>query len=277
MASPCELITSGADKRDSGKAAAIAAKEVWRIQDKYSRFDSRSTLSHINQRAGHPTRVDGETARLLNTAEHLYQMSKGRFDISSGVLQKAWTFSGNTGVPSAEAVNRLMPAIGWKKIRWEEPTLLLREGMQIDFGGFGKEYAADAAMTKTKAVVDFPVLINLGGDICTSAPRRNGHAWVIAIENPHTPGVASTRIELHSGAVATSGSTYRHVLADGKIYSHILDPITGWPVEEAPLSVTVAAPTCSEAGMWATLAMLQGALAEQYLATESTRRHWVKR
>ena len=82
---------------------------------------------------------------------------------------------------------------------------------------------------------------------------------------------AEALLEIASGALATSGDARRFLLKDGVRYSHILDPRSGWPVEDPPRSVTVAAGTCLEAGMMATLAMLQGREAEAFLEREKVR------
>ncbi len=119
--------------------------------------------------------------------------------------------------------------------------------------------------------------MNKGKPTDRSGPRGAQHPWMVGVEDPGHPGTGEKVIELSAGALATSGTSQRFVRKDGRIYGHILDPRTGWPVVNAPLSVTVAAPTCSEAGMWATLAMLQGAQAEVFLAKESGRQHSVKR
>ena len=277
MASPCVVLTSGADKAKTRKMAKLVAREVWRIQDKYSRYAPDSTLSRINCRAGTPTRIDKETARLLDTAEQLYVVSSGSFDITSGVLRKAWRFDDSSRPPQPKEVRNLMKKVGWGQVQWQHPILHLRKGMQIDFGGIGKEYAADSALKRACAQYQLPLLINLGGDISVSGPRQDQKPWLIGVEDPGHPGTGREVIELFSGALATSGTSHRYIRDNSKIYGHILDARTGWSVVDAPLSVTVAAPTCSEAGMWATLAMLQGRLAETFLKHESGRKHWVKR
>lgn len=81
-------------------------------------------------------------------------------------------------------------------------------------------------------------------------------------------------LSLAAGALATSGDARRFLLKDGVRYGHILDPRTGWPVRGAPRSVTVAAPTCTEAGVLATLAMLQGREARAWLAAQGAP-HWI--
>ena len=110
-----------------------------------------------------------------------------------------------------------------------------------------------------------------------SGPRADGRPWGVGIENPAVKArPSSTVLELRQGAVATSGDTHRFVLADGTRYSHILDPRSGWPVRDAPRSVTVAAATCTQAGMLTTLAVLAGNDAERFLEAESVP-HWVLR
>jgi thiamine biosynthesis lipoprotein len=119
-------------------------------------------------------------------------------------------------------------------------------------------------------------MLNFGGDLLALGPRRDGRPWLVGIESLDAPAASAKQIELERGALATSGDARRFLLKDGKRYGHILDPRTGWPVEGAPRSVTVAAPTCSEAGMLATLALLRGRDAESFLAAQGVR-HWCLR
>jgi thiamine biosynthesis lipoprotein len=146
--------------------------------------------------------------------------------------------------------------------------LRLPEGMEIDFGGIGKEYAVDLVVNWISTQTDCPVLVNFGGDLrCTGEPPRNG-AWQVGIESIAQEGAAARRVELKSGALATSGDTRRCIEIDGRRYGHIFDARSGWPVAEAPRSITVAAATCTQAGSYSTLAMLQGADAEVFLDAE---------
>jgi len=121
--------------------------------------------------------------------------------------------------------------------------------------------------------------VNLGGDLVASGPRDDGRPWLVGIEattDGKSAAGAAGLIELRGGALATSGDARRFLLKDGVRYGHILDPRSGWPVPGEPRSVTVAAPTCTEAGLMATLAMLQGAGAEALLAAQGLP-HWVQR
>jgi thiamine biosynthesis lipoprotein len=277
MASPCEVLVetrSAAEARDLTERVAACA---WRIDDKFSRYRTDNIIAGINGSGGTPVTVDEETANLLDFSATLHRLSEGRFDITSGVLRRAWTFDGGARIPSQEMIDAILPFVGWDKARWQRPVLTLLPGMQIDFGGIGKEYAVDQAVGIAGHAADASALINFGGDLAITRPRRDGRPWRVGIESTQdSPRTAAGLIDLQHGALATSGDTYRFVLKDGKRYTHILDPRTGWPVEGAPRSVTVAAPTCTQAGMFTTLAVLRGADAETFLEAEGTR-FWIQR
>jgi thiamine biosynthesis lipoprotein len=166
----------------------------------------------------------------------------------------------------------LLPRIGWEKIKWLRPYLTLPAGMEIDFGGIGKEYAVDktaeilAQYLSTVAVPPSGVMINYGGDLFALGPRINGAPWHVGIDDPEATGEQIVvQIPFLKGGLATSGDARRCLLKEGIRYGHILNPRTGWPVLNTPRSVTVAAKTCMEAGMFATFAMLQGSEAKSFL------------
>jgi thiamine biosynthesis lipoprotein len=276
MASPCEVRLDCADQELAGVLAAVAEGEARRIENKFSRYRADSVISQINRSGPAGVLVDVETAALLGYAAHFHEISGGLFDITSGVLRRVWTFDGSERTPTPEAVEALMPLIGWGKVDWTGQCLTLPEGMEIDFGGLGKEYAVDCALLRVQAISpSTPVLINFGGDLRVSGPRWHGERWRVAIESVDRYGRCEALLEIAEGALTTSGDARRYLLKDGVRYSHILDPRTGWPVENPPRSVTVAAPTCIEAGLLSTLAMLHGQGAEKFLATEGIQAWWV--
>jgi thiamine biosynthesis lipoprotein len=275
MGSPCEVqVESGAADliEDVG---ALAEAEALRIERKYSRYRADSVLSAINASNGAPVRVDDETAALLDYADHCFSLSDGRFDVTSGVLRRAWTFDGSDRVPTRRQVDALRSLIGWRRVQWRRPYVTLAEGMQIDLGGLGKEYAVDTALLKITRRTTAPVLVNFGGDLRVSGLRSEGRRWRVAIEG--VDGSAPDAwLEIAGGAITTSGDARRFLLKDGVRYSHILDPRTGWPVRDAPRSVTVAAGTCMAAGAISTLAMLHGRGAEAFLRREGVKA-WITR
>jgi len=275
MASPCELLVATADRRLALRLGELAAGEAWRIERKYSRYRDDSVVADIHRNRGTGVDVDAETASLLDFAAQCFELSDGLFDVTSGVLREVWRFDGSDRVPDPQTVARLLPRIGFDRLSWQPPRLVLPAGMEIDFGGIGKEYAVDRAFTMLAARDAPPFLVNFGGDLRASGPPPGGQ-WHVGVERPGVEGVAAMILDLEQGALTTSGDSRRFLLREGRRYGHILDPRTGWPVENAPRSVTVAASSCTEAGLLSTLAMLQGTEAEAFLGAQGVR-HWVLR
>ena len=277
MGSPCEVLCGTDDEFLANDLLDHIAGEAWRIEDKFSRYLPDNTVDKINRSNGEVVEVDEETANLLDFAASLHEMSDGRFDITSGALRKAWTFDGSDKIPDDSRVRSILETIGWVKVSWQRPTLALQAGMQIDFGGIGKEYAVDKAASLVNEKSGAPMLLNFGGDIVATGPPDNTNGWQVGVEALDTSTRKADRvIRLSQGALATSGDARRFLLKDGVRYGHILDPTTGWPVTDAPRSITVAADTCTQAGMLATLAMLQGADAEEFLRTQDIQ-FWCQR
>lgn len=267
MASPWEVHVSGASPEVLRTVTVAVAREVQRIEAKYSRYRDDGVVHRLHRAAGQRVTVDEETARLLGYADALWRQSEGRFDITTGVLRRVWTFDGSDRVPTVEQVAAVLPDVGWAQVGWDGGSLSLRPGMQIDFGGIGKEYAVDRALALAVSMTDAPVLINGGGDLAASAPPVNAATWSVGIDTGTAQRAPTLR--LTQGAVATSGDAHRYLLREGVRYGHVLDPRTGWPVAGAPRSVTVLASSCSEAGSHATLALLMGAQAEAYLEAQA--------
>lgn len=281
MASACEiLIDADLSVAEATALTRLASAEAHRIEQRFSRYRPDSVVAAIHAAQGRPIQVDDETAALLDFAAQCHALSGGLFDITSGVLRKAWRFDGSDRLPEASLVQSLLARVGWPKVNWHKPWLTLPEGMEIDFGGIGKEYAVDRVLGVLRAHTTVPLLVNFGGDLATSGPRRGAAPWRVGVERPDSvetagsAGEAAGVVSLRGGALTTSGDARRFLLKDGVRYGHILDPRTGWPVRGAPRSVTVAASTCTEAGLLSTLAMLQGAEAENFLKREGVA-HWV--
>ena len=275
MGSPCELVCETPRRSLALALAERVAAEAWRIEDKFSRYLDTNIVHRINSAGGQAVEVDDEMAQLLDFAHTLYELSDGRFDITSGVLREAWHFDGSDRVPSQARIDAALERVGWQRVSWRKPLLQMPAAMEIDLGGIGKEYAADRCAELIRKVNSVPCLVNFGGDlVATRAPtqRRN---WKVAIEGER-PNEPERVLDLKEGALATSGDARRFLLKDGIRYGHILDPVTGWPVTDAPRSVTVAAGSCTQAGMISTLAMLQGGDAEEFLESQQLA-YWCRR
>jgi thiamine biosynthesis lipoprotein len=176
---------------------AIAHAEAERIEAKFSRYRADSVVGRIHAAGGRPVPVDEETAQLLDYATELHRLSEGRFDITSGVLRRAWTFDGGSHVPTEAELAAILPFVGWTKATWRERTLTLPSGMEIDLGGIGKEYAVDRAAALVEAASRDAVLVNFGGrpvrqrrcgagivrgPWASTIPSRPGGAPLLALE-----------------------------------------------------------------------------------------------
>ena len=164
---------AAADRTTAEQIVAVAAHETQRIEAKYSRYRPGNIVHAINNAAGRTIVVDEETARLLDYAQQLFELSDGKFDVTSGVLRRAWRFDGSDRVPSRKAVAALLAIVGWQKARWQAPELTLLPGMEIDFGGIGKEYAVDRAAALVRPLSS-RCLLNFGGDLFALGPQEAG-------------------------------------------------------------------------------------------------------
>ena len=276
MAGPCEILVRCDTASEARELASLAYVETQRIERKFSRYLNDNVVYAINHSEGTGVAVDEEALRLLRYAGQCYELSEGRFDITSGVLRRAWTFDGRTVVPDEEKIASLRQNVGWHRVQLDDSGVRLSRGMEIDLGGVGKEYAVDRVADLLTSSSGEAVLVNFGGDIRAVAGAEDTRPWTIGIEAPGRERSAVGQIEIVDGGVATSGDSRRFCVVDGKRLGHILDPRTGWPVRDAPRSVTVVAENCTAAGFLATMAMLHGADAETFLEAQHVTYHCIR-
>jgi len=278
MGSPCALNIYCENPQISQKILSQVLGELKRLEDKYSRYLSSSLLSKINAAAGvNKVDIDDETYALLAYAEQAYQISDGLFDITTGVLRHLWDFK-KQQIPSQNNINKFLLLIDWQSVEWNQDFIYLpKTGMEIDFGGIVKEYAADAVAALLKSVGVEHGLIDLGGDIHVLGPDIDNKPWSVAIRSPQTPSKlkksleynveqthplnvkkpqALANISMTHGGLASSGDYERNFIVKGKKYSHLLHPKTGWPVHGLS-AVSVWCEQCVMAGTIATISMLK--------------------
>ncbi len=265
MASPCEVLIEATSQKEARRLGKITRDEALRIEATFSRYRDDNIVHRINHSEGNPVQVGTETVNLLNFADQCFTLSEGLFDITSGVLGRVWKFDGSDKIPLQSEVSALLPLVGWDKVSWQAPQITLPVGMQIDFGGIGKEYAVDRVVKLLHANTERPFLVNFGGDLHAGRAPLKQSSWIVGIEAMRKSGDAVNTIELQRGALTTSGDAQRFLKKDGIRYGHVLNPKTGWPVIDAPASVTVAGNSCTESGVLSTLALLHGADAETFL------------
>jgi FAD:protein FMN transferase len=265
MASTCEIVIAAISGEDARASVERAIGEVRRIEQKYSRYRDDSVLSKINTLACRDwVDCDEETNALLDYAQVLYENSDGLFDITSGILRRVWDFK-QAIIPSQRALDTVLPLIGWDKVERNNSAIrFAKAGMEIDFGGYGKEYAVDraASLLETEGVIHG--YVNLGGDLRVIGPKPDGQPWQMGIQHPRKPEEIFAYIPIAHGALATSGDYERYFEHKGKRYCHVLNPKSGQPACGWQ-SVSVLAPAAVVAGSITTIAMLKADDAIEYL------------
>lgn len=260
MGGPCEVRLYAPDRARADRYADAAKAEILRLEQRYSRYRDDSLTTLVNRSAGdlRGVEVDAESAALLDYAHTAWEQSEGLFDITSGVLRRVWDFKARR-LPSQHEIDGILPLIGWHKVRWDRPRLVLPvAGMELDFGGYVKEYAADRAAQACRDAGARHGFVELAGDIALIGAHPDGAPWQIGVRHPRAPEQALATIPLAAGAIASSGDYERYFEVDGLRYSHLLNPKTGWPVRGLS-AVSVVAAQCLIAGTASTIAMLKGA------------------
>jgi thiamine biosynthesis lipoprotein len=276
MGSPCEVQLYSRAPAEARRIAGLMIADVQRLEARYSRYRDDSFLSAINRVAatGGTITVDDETTSLLNYALACYQQSDGLFDITSGILRRAWRFADGT-LPDQALIDALLDHVGWDKVRWSPPVLEFPSpGMEIDLGGVVKEYAADRVAAISREAGIRHGFVNLGGDVKIIGPRPDGEPWRVGIQHPRQRDAFIHTFALCSGGLASSGDYERCIVVDGVRYSHVLNPKTGWPVRHLA-SVSVVADFCVIAGSASTIAMLKEDQGPAWLESLGLPHFWV--
>ncbi|MCF6297409.1 MAG: FAD:protein FMN transferase [Flavobacteriaceae bacterium] len=240
----------------------LAISEISRIESLISSWNKNSQTSLINKNAGiKPIKVDTELFNLIKRSLAISKLTDGDFDISYAIMDKVWKFDGTIKIiPTEKEIKKSLLKIGYKNIIINEKnqTVFLKlKGMKIGFGAIGKGYAADKAKKLLIAKGVISGIINASGDMNTWGKQVNGDYWKVAITNPLNKKNAFGLLPIKSGAVVTSGNYEKYINFDGKRYSHIIDPRTGYP-SSGIISVTVFAPKAELADALATSIFIMG-------------------
>ena len=259
MGSACEVVLASHTQNEAESMAKLAIDEVLRIERKYSRYTTDSVIAKINQQAGRGAlQCDDETWALFQFATQLFDKSDGLFDITSGVLRQAWDFK-KPEVPTSQKLEVLLPLVGWQNVVLQDQSIALPlAGMEVDLGGFGKEYAADRAAQVLKEKGVTHGYVNLAGDMRFLGPKSTGEPWMIGIQDPRARDQVVATLPITQGGLATSGDYERYFELNGQRYCHVLNPKTGMPVSYWR-SVSVTSPATVVSGCTTTMVMLKEA------------------
>ncbi|MEW5894690.1 MAG: FAD:protein FMN transferase [Candidatus Omnitrophota bacterium] len=242
-----------------------AFDRAWRYLDKIDKdmnaYDPGSDLGRVNSEDGKSVQVSPDVYRIVSEAVHFHRETRGAFNITVRSLIELWSRAKEINrLPSEEDIRQAMQRTGVDKIRMEragETYRIACDGCDIDLGGIAQGYAVDgvADIMRQSGFDDF--LIDAGGDMYASGKNCRGKPWRIGARHPRDLTEIVDVIEISDQAVTTSGDYEKFFILEGQRYSHIIDPVTGYP-QRGTVSTTVIAPTATEADVLSTALMVWG-------------------
>ncbi|MFC5283835.1 FAD:protein FMN transferase [Pedobacter alpinus] len=254
------IVAENAEKAENYIDTVVA--EMSRIEDLISDWKPTSQISEVNRNAGiKAIKVDKEVFDLTKRSLYFSEITNGAFDISFAAMDKIWKFDGSMqAMPSEQEIKNSVKKVGYNNIELDSAncTIFLKlKGMKIGFGAMGKGYAADKGRELMELKGVKAGIVNASGDMATWGKNPNGKSWNVGVTNPFNEEKFLTIIDLKREAVTTSGSYEKYVEFDGKRYSHIINPVTGYPATGL-ISATVIGPSAEMANGFSTSLMVLG-------------------
>ena len=240
-------ITVYSESEQKAKAAIDATyTELDRLGRLLNFYSEDSEVSMINRFSGiKPVKVSTDTLDVIDRALYISRSTDGAFDITIGPIVKLWDFEKKI-LPGEKAIKEKLYLVNYRNVVVDtvNSTVFLRKkGMQIDLGGIEKGYAAERAVEVLKKNGITAGIIAVGGEVKPFGTKPDSGIWRVGIKNPHQKDKNDEIIaivKLADEAISTSGGYEKFFIKDGKLYHHILDPSTGYPVYECQ-SVSVIA------------------------------------
>lgn len=234
LGSPFEITVVAKDSVEGNYFTTLAIDEVKRIENLISDWIPTTQISKVNHNAGiQPVKVDQEVYDLLERAIKISKLTSGAFDISYASMDKIWKFDGSMKeMPSEETIKKSVEKVGYQNIilNPKDTTIFLKnKGMKLGLGGIGQGYIADKIKVLLQVKGCKSGLVNVSGDINTWGKQPDNKSWTVGIVNPMNKNKVFATFPLDDSAVETSGSYEKYVTFNGKRYSHIIDPRTGYP------------------------------------------------
>lgn len=263
MGSVYSIVAYGEDRSRMLAAVDQAFDEVRRLDRMLSNYRPDSELSRVNGAAARgPVHVSEELFRLLEACLEYSRQSEGAFDISVGPLMKVWGFYRGSGrLPHRAEIRGVFGRIGYRRVTLDRSTRSVkfeRDGMELDPGGIGKGYAVDRVIEILKAAEIKSALVSAGSSsIFALGSPPNEKGWKISVRHPRDLRKSVSEVVLRDTSLSTSGTSEKFFRAEGKLYSHIMDPRTGYPAQGV-LSVTVIAPKCIDSEAWTKPVFING-------------------
>jgi thiamine biosynthesis lipoprotein len=262
MGSKFEITLVDKDSLSAEKNIDKSIDEIRRIENLISEWKPETQISEVNRNAGiKPVKVDAEVFALTEKGIYFSKLTDGAFDISIVAMDRIWKFDDSMNeLPSEESIKNSVKNVGYQNIildKTNSTIFLKNKGMKIGFGSIGKGYAADKTRELMKNSGVKAGIINASGDISAWGNQPDGKPWAIGINNPFKDDKMAAVLYLKENAVTTSGSYEKYAEIQGKRYSHIMNPKTGYP-STGLTSVTVVGPNATMANGFSTSLMVLG-------------------
>ena len=247
MMSTQVTITADASLQDIKEAFEVMAK----IESLMNDYNPRSEIGILNRKG--KLAVSPEVREVILRAIYFSRITNGAFDITVGPLVRLWQKMGKEKrLPTQRELKDTLSLVGYQNIKISDSMILLeKKGMRLDLGGIAKGYAVDKAIEVLRKRGVKNALVNAGGDLYCLGKGPSGK-WKIGIQHPRNMREIFGIIRVTDKAVATSGDYRRYYVIQGRRFGHIIDPSTGWTVQNSPMSVTIVAPDCTSADALAT-------------------------
>lgn len=225
---------------NAGEALEKAEKEIHTLESEWSVTDENSEIYAVNHSNGNVVTLSEDTAGVVSFALEMAKETDGALEPTIYPVLTAWGFTTDENrIPGNEEIQSLLSRVGYEKVELNGQKIHLPEGMELDLGAVGKGYAGDLTAEIVKESGVTSALLNIGGNVQTVGSRPDGNDWRLAIRSPYGDGEVGV-LEVSDCAVVTSGNYERYFTGeDGKRYGHIIDPKTGYPVDNGLASVTI--------------------------------------
>lgn len=261
MGTACQMIWRAPSRKQAVAFRDAAVSWVMEFEAKYSRYREDSLISAIRRGAGeHWVATDADLESMFALCDHWHWSTGGVFDPTALPLEQLWDYKAETPrIPSEDEITAAQALVGWQRVERKPGSVYLpQRGMAIDLGGIGKEYAVDRVIEQSRPFGIVDILVDFGRDVRGVGQAPQGGPWSVGLEDPNDPGTCWGGVKMSNRAVTTSGDYLRGFQHEGRQYGHIIDPRSGRPVANGCLSATVIAPTCTEAGVLSTAALILG-------------------
>ncbi len=255
MGSAYSVVVYGEDRTRMEEAVDAAFEEVHRLDQMLSNYKPESELSEVNRKAGEQAvPVTREMYDLLAACVEYSRASEGAFDITVGPLMKVWGFYKGTGrLPHRAEVRGALERVGYRNIVLDGANRTVRfskPGVELDPGGIGKGYAVDRMVEVLKQYGIQTAFVSASGSSIYGLGAPPGEkGWKVQIRDPKDEKKTVADVYLKDESMSTSGNYEKFFRAEGRVYSHIMDPRTGWPAQGV-LSVSAVTPRTIDSEAW---------------------------